>query len=148
MIHRIIIASVVLLLATSLAAFGQADPQRTESRMSSAIQREAQAQAKADDWTMGKEDLIHDIRDVQTTITWYEYQIKKYNIYIERLNRHIEVLREKKLQARKVREELEPYLENVAVDGLEAFIASDLPFASEEREMRIEQLRAAMIDQK
>ena len=146
MIHRTILTSVVLLLATSFAAFGQADPQRTESRMSAAIQTEAQAQAKADDWTIGKEDLIDDIREVQTTITWYEYQIKKHQIYINRLNRNIDVLREKKLQARRVREGLEPYLEDVAVNGLEAFIASDLPFDSEVRERTIEDLRNAMND--
>jgi hypothetical protein len=114
--------------------------------MSAAIETEAQAQEKADDWTLGKEDLIHDIREVQTTITWYEYQIKKHQIYINRLNRNIEVLREKKLQARKVREGLEPYLEGVAVDNLEAFIASDLPFDSEVRKASIVHLRNVMND--
>ena len=146
MIHRILLASVALLLATSFAAFGQADPQRTESRMSSAIEIEAQAQKKAEDWAVGKEDLVLEIRDVQTTIAWYEYNIKKYQIYIDRLNRNIDVLRAKKLEARKVREGLEPYLENVAVDGLEAFIASDLPFDTEDRNLRIELLRNVMND--
>ena len=146
MIYRILLTTVVLLLATSFAAFGQADPQRTESLMSGAIQREAQAQEKADDWAIGKQDLIDEIRDVQTTMTWYEYQIKKYEIYIDRLNRNIDILRAKRLEARKVREGLEPYLEDVAVDGLEAFIASDLPFFPEEREMRITQLRNVMND--
>jgi septal ring factor EnvC (AmiA/AmiB activator) len=146
MIHRILLTTVVLLLATGFAAFGQADPQKTERQMSDAIQREARAQEKAEDWTSEKQDLINEIRDVQTTITWYEYQIKKYEIYIDRLNRNIDVLREKKLEARKVREGLEPYLEDVAVDGLETFIASDLPFYSEEREMRITQVRNAMND--
>ena len=146
MIHRILLTAVALLLATSFAAFGQADPQRTESRMSSAIEIEARAQGKAEDWAIGKEDLVYEIRDVQTTIAWYEYNIKKYQIYIDRLNRNIDVLRAKKLEARKVREGLEPYLEDVAVDGLEAFIASDLPFEKEDREMRIEQLRNVMND--
>lgn len=146
MIHRILLTAVALLLATSFAAFGQADPQRTESRMSNAIEIEARAQGKAEDWALGKQDLVDEIRDVQTTIAWYEYNIKKYNIYIDRLNRNIDVLRVKKLEARKVREGLEPYLEDVAVDGLEAFIASDLPFDSDEREMRIELLRNVMND--
>jgi hypothetical protein len=114
--------------------------------MSSAIETEARAQAKAEDWAIGKEDLVYEIREVQTTIAWYEYNIRKYNIYIDRLNRNIEVLRAKKLEARRVREGLEPYLEDVAVDGLEAFIASDLPFDTEDREMRIEQLRNVMND--
>jgi hypothetical protein len=146
MIHRILLTAVALLLATSFAAFGQADPERTESRMSEAIGIEARAQKKAEDWTIGKEDLIFEIRDVQTTTAWYEYNIKKYKIYIDRLNRNIDVLRAKKLEARKVREGLEPYLEDVAVDGLEAFIASDLPFDLEERQMTIEQLRNVMND--
>ena len=110
MIHRILLTAVSLLLATSFAAFGQADPQRTESRMSSAIDIEARAQAKAEDWAVGKEDLVLEIRDVQTTIAWYEYNIKKYNIYIDRLNRNIDVLRVKKLEARRVREILSPTL--------------------------------------
>jgi hypothetical protein len=146
MIHRILLTAVAMLLATSLAVFGQADPQRAESRMNSAIDTEARAQKKAEDWAIGKEDLIFEIREVQTTIAWYEYNIKKYNIYIDRLNRNIDVLRAKKLEARKVREGLEPYLEDVAVDGLETFIASDLPFNLEERQMTIEQLRNVMND--
>ena len=146
MIHRILLTTVALLLATSLAAFGQSDPQRTEGRMSSAIEIEARAQDKAEDWAIGKEDLVYEIREVQTTIAWYEYNIKKYNIYINRLNRNIEVLRAKKLEARKVREGLEPYLENIAVNGLEKFIASDLPFDLDEREMTVGQLRNIMND--
>ena len=146
MIHRILLAAAALLLATSFSAFGQADPQRTERRMSDAIEVEARAQKKAEDWAIGKEDLIFEIREVQTTIAWYEYNIKKYQIYIDRLNRNIDVLRAKKLEARKVREGLEPYLEDVAVDGLEEFIASDLPFDTEERELTIEQLRNVMND--
>jgi hypothetical protein len=114
--------------------------------MSSAIDIEAGAQAQAEDWAIGKEDLVDKIRDVQTTIAWYEYNIKKYNIYINRLNRNIEVLRAKKLEARKVREGLEPYLEDVAVNGLEKFIASDLLFDLEERKMTVAQLRNVMND--
>ena len=87
MVKRILLSAVVLLLMANLAAFAQADLERTENQMKSAIQREDQAQRKVESWTADKEDLVSEIRTLQTTNTWLDYQIQKYSLYIDRLKR-------------------------------------------------------------
>lgn len=128
MIKRILLSTVVLLLTANLAAFAQADLERTEDQMKDAIQREGQAQQKVESWTADKEDLVSEIRTIQTTNTWLDYQIRKYDLYINRLSREIALLNTKKLEARKVREGLEPYLENEVLVRLAKYIESDMPF--------------------
>jgi len=112
MVKRILLSTtVVLLFMANPAAYAQADLEKTENQMKSAIQRESQAQKEAESWAADKEDLVSEIRTVQTTNTWLNYQIQKYGLYINRLNREIDLLNTRKLEARKVREGLEPYLE-------------------------------------
>lgn len=146
MIKRILLPTVVLLFMANLAAFAQADLERTENQMKSAIQREDQAQRKVESWAAEKEDLVSEIRSIQTTNTWLDYQIQKYSIYINRLNKEIALLNTKKLEARKVREELEPYLENEVLVRLEEYIASDLPFYEEVRAQGVRDARSTMND--
>ena len=146
MIKRIFLQTVVLLLMANLAAFAQTDLERTEKQMESAIQREDQAQRKVESWTEEKEDLVSEIRTIQTTNTWLDYQIQKYSIYINKMNEKIAVLNTKKLEARKVREGLEPYLENEVLVRLEEYIASDLPFYKEVRIQGLEDIKSTMND--
>jgi hypothetical protein len=145
MIHRIVLIAVVLLLIVQPAAFGKAKPKKVQEKMAGAIEREAQAQKKADDWSVSKEDLINEIRDLKTRVTWLQYQRQKHETYVQGLKDNIAQLEAKKLEARKVREQLEPYLEEV-VDRLEKFIVADLPFLSEERQQRLMFLRNTMND--
>jgi DNA polymerase II small subunit/DNA polymerase delta subunit B len=114
--------------------------------MKSAIQREGQAQRRVEDWVTDKEDLVSEIRSIQTTNTWLDYQIQKYSNYIKRLNREIELLNTKKLEARKVREGLEPYLENEVLVRLKTYIASDLPFYETVRVQGVEDAKSTMND--
>ena len=133
MIKRIFLSTTVFLLMANLFVFAQTDLEKTENTMKSAIEREGQVQEKIENWTSDKEDLVSEIRTIQTTNTWLEYQIQKYNIYIDRLNQQIELLNKKRLEARKVREGLEPYLEKEVLVQLDEFIASDMPFYEEVR---------------
>ena len=146
MVKRILLFSGVLLLMANVAAFAQADLERTENQMNSAIEREGKAQKKVDNWTVKKEDLVSEIRTIQTTNTWLNYQIQKYGLYINKLNREIALLNSKKLEARKVREGLEPYLEKEVLVRLEKFIASDLPFYKEVRDQGLKDARGTMND--
>ena len=146
MVKRILLSAVVLLLMANLAAFAQADLERTENQMKSAIQREDQAQRKVESWTADKEDLVSEIRTLQTTNTWLDYQIQKYSIYINKLNQKIVLLNTKKLEARKVREGLEPYLEKEVLVRLEEYIASDLPFYEAVRTQGVRDARSTMSD--
>ena len=146
MFKRILLSVSVLLLVANLAVFAQTDVERTESQMNSAIQSEGTAQKKVEKWTDDKEDLVSEIRTIQTTNTWLEYQNQKYSIYIDRLNKQIAMLNSKKLEARKVREGLEPYLENEALVRLEKFIASDLPFYEAVRAQGVRDAKNTMND--
>ena len=146
MIKRILLSTVILLLMANMGSFAQADLERTEDQMKSAIQREGQAQKKVESWAGNKEDLVSEIRTIQTTNTWLEYQNQKYSIYINRLNQQIELLNSKKLEARKVREGLEPYLEKEVLVRLEKYIASDLPFYEAVRAQGVKDIKSTMND--
>lgn len=146
MIKRILLSTAVLLLMTNFTAFAQADLERTENQMKSAIQREDQAQRKVEGWIAEKEDLVAEIRTIQTTNTWLDYQIQKYSIYINKLNKEIALLNTKKLEARKVREGLEPYLENEVLVWLEQYIESDSPFYKAVRAQGVRDVKHTMND--
>lgn len=146
MIKRILLPTVVLLLMVNLMAFAQTDLEKTENQMKSAIERENQAQKKVVAWADAKGDLVSEIRSIQTTNTWLDYQNQKYSIYIDRLNQQIELLKSKKLEARKVREGLEPYLEKEVLVRLEKYIASDLPFYKAVRIQGVKDAKNTMND--
>ena len=142
----VLLSTAVFLFMICPGASAQVDLEKTENRMKSAIQIESQAQEKVENWTAGKEDLVSDIRTIQTTNTWLEYQNQKYSIYINKLNQQIELLNVKKLEARKVREGLEPYLEKEVLVRLENYIASDLPFYEEVRAQGIKDIKNTLND--
>ena len=136
MINRILLAVVVALFMLQQSALA-ATPKKVEKTMTKAIEVESKAQTKADDWTMDKDDLVNEIRDLQTRLTWLEYQKGKHKVYVKGLQDNIAELEAKKLEARKLRENLEPYLDEV-VKRLEAFIATDMPFLEQERQQRLQ----------
>ncbi len=146
MIKRILFSIIVIFLTVNLTVSAQTDPEKTENRMKNAIQREEQAQEKVENWTSDKADLVSEIRTKQTTNTWLDYQIQKYSIYIDRLNQEIALLNTKKLEARKVREGLEPYLENEVLVRLERYISSDLPFYEAVRAQGVKDAKITMND--
>jgi len=135
MINRILLAVVAALFMMQQPALA-ATPKKVEKTMTKAIEVESKAQAKADDWNVDKDDLVNEIRDLQTRLTWLEYQKGKHKIYVKGLQDNIAELETKKLEARKLRENLEPYLDEV-VKRLEAFIATDMPFLEQERQQRL-----------
>ena len=146
MIRNVLLSTVVFLLMADMASFAVADLERTEKQMKSAIQREDQAQKTVENWAEDKDDLVSEIRTIQTTNTWLEYQNQKYSIYINKLNQQIALLNTKKLEARKVREGLEPYLEKEVLVRLEKYIASDLPFYELVRAQGVKDIKSTMND--
>jgi hypothetical protein len=113
--------------------------------MMRAIETEAEAQARSEDWNLEKQDLVTEVRELQTRLVWLDYQTGKHETYVERMKETIADLEARKLEARQLRENLEPYLEEV-VTRLEAFIAEDLPFLAEERQQRIFFLKNTLND--
>jgi hypothetical protein len=127
----------------SLSVFGQEGPQDVHQKVSQSITTESKAQDKADAWTTEKERILDEIRDMKYNITWHQYRQEKYKIYIKEAEENIKNLEFQKDEILNLRERLDPYLEEV-VKRLEAFIAEDLPFLSEERQRRLDNLWSSL----
>ncbi len=69
MIQRVLLSMALLMLFGSQVAFGQS-PDSVQKKVLKAIDREAKAQKKADDWSWDKRDLVDEIRDLKTRVTW------------------------------------------------------------------------------
>lgn len=134
-----------LLLLMPLGAYGATAPQEVQAAMAGAVESEARAQAKYTGWTDKKAAMADDIRDMKAMDDWLNFQTKKYTRYIEKQKSVIAELERRKEEAKKIRMQLEPFLETV-VDTLEEFVAQDLPFLSEERQQRIAFLRNSLDD--
>jgi hypothetical protein len=144
MISRVLLIGALLMLIVAPMAIGQS-PDRVHKKVSKAIDAESKAQKKADDWSWDKTDLIDEIRDLKTRVTWLQYQEEKHEIYIKRVKQNIADLEFKKAEALKVREQLDPYLEEV-VGRLKEFVSTDLPFLPDEREKRLNFLKDSLND--
>ena len=144
MISRVLVIMALVMLVGAPMAIGQS-PDQVHQKVSKAIDAEAKAQKKADDWSWNKRDLIDEIRDLKTRITWLQYQEEKHDIYIKRVKQNIADLEFKKAEALKVREQLDPYLEEV-VGRLTEFVSTDLPFLLDDRERRLNFLKDSLND--
>ena len=130
MIKRILLAATLFMLVGVGAAFAQDSPEDVQKNMSKTVATESKAQEKADTWSANKQYLLDEIRDLNYRITWKKYRQEKYRTYIKGVEEDIVRLKAKKEELNKLREQLEPYLEQV-VDRLAAFVKSDIPFLPE-----------------
>lgn len=140
---RTLVLSFLLLLPSVVGA--AATPKEVHKQMTLALASEAKAQEQYVKWTDEKISLSADIRDMKATDAWLEFQTEKYARYIKKQEAVIAELQRRKEEAKRIRMELEPFLETV-VNTLEQFVASDLPFLAEERAMRIAFLRDSLDD--
>jgi DNA repair exonuclease SbcCD ATPase subunit len=143
MIKHILWATAVFMLAGFGSAFAQDSPEEVHQKVTKTITTESKAQEKADDWNWEKDPLLSDIRDLKYRITWKQYRQQKYRNYIKGVEESIERLKFQEEEINRLREQLEPYLEQV-VDRLETFVKNDLPFLPDERQKRIDNLRASL----
>ncbi len=144
MIQHILILACLILTAIPQGAYGSG-AEKTEDKVHKAIKAEARSQAMADDWNLAKENLVNEIRELQTRLAWLEFQNKKHERYIERLKNSISDLEARKVEAGKLKENLDPFLEEV-VARLEGFVANDLPFLEKERRQRLKFLHTTLND--
>lgn len=141
MIKRIFMT--LLILAWSGSAIAQTAPKEVHSKVSNAISTEQRAQEATDEWSWEKESVLGEIRDLKYRITWLQYRQQKNRIYIKGVKENIKDLEFEKAEINKLREQLEPYLEEV-VDRMAVFVENDLPFLPEERQKRIDNLRNSL----
>lgn len=140
----------VLILTAALSAFptGEARAQSPESIVSQTergVLAEAEAQGRVQRWTDARDALSAEIRDQKMQSAWLDFQIEKYQRYLERQQRTIAELERRKEEARRIEMELEPFLETV-VESLEEEVNRDLPFLPEERAQRIAFLHQSLDD--
>ena len=127
----------------SLAAAQSAEAVRQE--VARAIEAEADSQKAAQAWTEAREEASDEIRDLKMMDAWLDFQMVKYQRYIERQKLTIAELERRREEAKRIAMELEPFLETV-VDQLAEHVDRDLPFLPEERAQRIAFLRASLDD--
>lgn len=143
MIQRILLIMILLVFFAGQTALAQTDPQQVSDKVSQTIGVEGAAQEKADDWTWEKKDMLDEIRDLKYRVTWLQYRQEKNRIYIEGVKENIANLEFDKEEINKLRERLEPYLEEV-VARMGAFVEGDIPFLPEERQLRLQALKDSL----
>jgi len=134
--------SLLLLLSATATA---ATPKEVHSQVTKAVSAEAKAQAQYARWSDERASLSADIRDMKAMDAWLEFQTKKYEKYVAKQQEVIAELERRKEEAKRIRMELEPFLETVYTT-LEQFVADDLPFLAEERTRRLAFLRDSLDD--
>jgi hypothetical protein len=133
-----------LLCALSAAALSQDDPTRPivaeEQRR---IGENQQAQRKVDQVYSGTADLVNEFQSKLKVVDG----LKVYNALLAKQlagqEADIETLRNSIANATVIERQMVPLLIRM-LDGLEEFIALDIPFLLEERKERVEKLRALM----
>lgn len=143
MIQRILITMALFALFGMPVAYGQQSPEKVQKKVTQAMNTEAGVQKKLDDWEIKKQAIIDDIRDAGYKVTWYQYRQEKNRQYIANANKDIELLKVKKDNLFKLRDQLEVYLASVIL-RLEDFVNQDLPFLQDERQKRIDALKSSM----
>ncbi len=109
------------------------------------LKTEQDSQKNTDKWYDEKQKLVNDILEQKTKFQWNIYQNKKYRQYIERKRDDVAELQRQKEKMQQLRMSLEPYLD-ATVQNLKGFVATDLPFLSEERSDRINFLKDSLSD--
>ncbi|WP_320008070.1 DUF3450 domain-containing protein [Maridesulfovibrio sp.] len=142
---KIIFLSLIAQVLVTAPAMGSTQVTAVHEQASKAVEIEAKAQNRYQDWTDLKEQNSDEIREMKATEAWLEFQNKKYSRYVKKQKEIIAELKRRKEEAKRIKMELEPFLETV-VDQLELFVKSDLPFLTNERTNRIQFLRDSLDD--
>jgi hypothetical protein len=143
MLQRILFVTVLAIFAAGSSAYADKSPKGVHKKVKKSMAVESGIQKAADEWNWDKQRIIQEIRDLKYRTTWLKNRQEKNRLYIKNVKQSIVDLEKKKADLNKLREQLEPYLENVIV-RMEAFVAKDLPFLPEERQRRIAALKHSL----
>ena len=148
-LHRLsipVLAAFLVCLALFAASHAPArEAEEPGEKLFEALQKEAEAQEKIREWSQEKQDLLSRILHLKSELDWHKYRTQKHQEYISHSKQNIRQLEERIRDIKKLRRELEPYLDEV-VQELASFRDSDLPFLKREREERMDLLRRVMSD--
>ncbi|WP_320175473.1 DUF3450 domain-containing protein [Maridesulfovibrio sp.] len=143
--NKFILLSLIPQLLICAPAMGNTQVKTVHEQASKAVAIEAKAQRQYQNWADLKEQKSDEIREMKATEAWLEFQNQKYSRYVNKQEGVIAELKRRKEEAKRIKMELEPFLETV-VDQLELFVKSDLPFLNDERTRRIQFLRDSLDD--
>lgn len=143
--YKIVLLSLIAQLLLVIPAMGNTAVKKVHRQASKAVAVEAEAQKQYQDWADRREQESEEIRQMKATEAWLEFQNRKYGKYVKKQEAVIAELARRKEEAKRIKMELEPFLETV-VNQLENFVDSDLPFLSDERRQRIKFLRESLYD--
>lgn len=122
-----------------------ASPQSLQQSVTNSITRNQQAQGEIDRALEQGASAMDELKSKKDDLRWTEYQIVKYQQYIEGQKERITELERQKLAMNEIRRALEPYLDETYT-ALAELIKNDLPFMQDERLARLENLRNDLND--
>jgi hypothetical protein len=143
--NKFVTLPLLLLLLFAAQAQGNTQVKATHEKVVNAISVESAAQKQYEKWSEQKEEDSDEIREMKATEAWLKFQNEKYSRYLKKQKAVIAELLRRKEEAKKIKMQLEPFLEKI-VDHLEAFVKTDLPFLQEERTRRIQFLHDSLND--
>lgn len=124
---------------------GSVSPQGLQQNVTNSISRNQQAQSEIDRALERGASAMDELKAKKDDLRWTEYQITKYNQYIEGQKERIAELERQKLAMNEIQRALEPYLDDTCAQ-LEELLNNDLPFMRAERLARLENLREDLND--
>jgi len=116
-----------------------------EKNVTTAIDVRQASQKAQEKWDAQRAELAAEFDRFRAENEILEAENKRLSDRSDALGQAVDQLEQEKIQTRKVREELLPFLAKVQAD-LTRFVADDIPFLSEERNPRLEKLAVLMDD--
>lgn len=143
---NILVAAVLLAVLTAHPAVClDLQPKLVDATAGKAIAIEKKAQDRVAAWDDQRHGLQEEIRNLKTKNAWLTFQQEKYTSYIEKQQTAIRELERKREEMRRLRMELEPFL-NQSLRELEEQVRKDVPFLPEERQRRLKFLHDSLND--
>ncbi len=133
----------VLVVGPANNAF--ANPKSIEKKVVQAVETEASAQGKLDEWSIQRDALLDEARNLRLEMQWLELQEERLQRHTKSAAEKIEKLQQAQSSYAVISLKLEQDLiEDLA--RLETVIKEDFPFLTEERNNRINFLRESIND--
>lgn len=115
------------------------------SKVEAAARKAGETGVRAEQWTREREALLNEARQLLFDTEATRFAVTRQEAYIAREEADIRELSERLTEAHATRSGLEPVMEALYAD-LARVLTTDLPFAMDERQTRLAQLRRTLDD--
>lgn len=137
------ISGLLLMFSGHHCLAAENDPVHLQKQLEQSITKASDVGKKTAAWQRERESLLAEIQDLELKAAWADFQLEKTEKWLSTENKNTEILETNLAKAANTREQLEPFFE-VLYEGLEAHIASDLPFLQKERTRRLAHIRSTL----